>query len=149
MEDSLPPPDRIRVLVCDDSDALRVLLLDMLSFEPHLDASGEARNGQEAINEARTLQPDVILLDLSMPIMTGLAALPAIKQAAPNAKIIAFTALSGSVIEKAVLKAGADRFLEKGAAPHLIIEAIEGAYAATSTPTASEPTVATEVGQTG
>lgn len=126
-----PPPlaGRIGVLVCDDSDALRVLLRVLLGVDPQLDAVGEARNGQEAIDRARELQPDVILLDLSMPVLTGLAALPAIKAAAPNAQVIAFTGLAGPVVEEAVRSAGADRFLEKGALPQTIIGAIKDVYA--------------------
>ena len=126
------PRNRIRVLVCDDTDALRVLLCDLISSEAHLHAAGEARNGQDAIDQASRLQPDVILLDLSMPILNGLAAISAIKRAAPSAKIVVLTALSGSVIEKSVRKAGADSFLVKNALPQTIIDAITDAVKAAS-----------------
>jgi NarL family two-component system response regulator LiaR len=122
--------DTIGVLICDDSDALRLLLQVVVGLDPDLGVAGEARNGQEAIAEAARLQPDVILLDLSMPVLTGLDALPAIKAAAPNAHVIAFTGLSASVAEAAVLRAGADSFLEKGALPETIAEVIKQAYAA-------------------
>jgi DNA-binding NarL/FixJ family response regulator len=92
--------------------------------------AGEARNGEEAIVEAKRLQPDVILLDLAMPVLTGLAALPAIKAAAPGAHVVALTGLSADVVEEVVLRAGADSFLEKGAHPDLIAETIRHAFAA-------------------
>jgi DNA-binding NarL/FixJ family response regulator len=132
MLDSTPSPktDTIDVLICDDSDALRLLLRVVVGLDPDLGVAGEARNGREAIAEAARLQPDVILLDLSMPVLTGLDALPAIKAAAPSAHIIAFTGLSASVVEEAVLRAGADSLLEKGALPDEIAEAIKHAYAA-------------------
>jgi NarL family two-component system response regulator LiaR len=123
-------PYRIGVLICDDADSLLLLLRVVVGLDPGLHVAGEARNGQEAILEAARLQPDVILLDLSMPVLTGLDALPAIKAAAPGAHVIAFTGLSASVVEAAVRRAGADSFLEKGALPDVIAEAIKQAFAA-------------------
>lgn len=117
----------IGVLICDDSDPVRLLLSIMLDRDPDLRVAGEARNGQEAIKEAARLQPEVIILDLSMPVLTGLDALPEIKAAAKDARVIAFTGLSGSVVKKAVMAAGADYFLEKGAHPDLIVDTIKHA----------------------
>jgi DNA-binding NarL/FixJ family response regulator len=124
MSDSSASTDAAGVLICDDSDALRFLLTVMIAREADLRLAGEARNGREAIDEATRLQPDVILLDLSMPVMTGLAALPAVRAAAPNAHIIAFTGLAGSVAKDAVLAAGADQFLEKSVHPESIVACI-------------------------
>jgi NarL family two-component system response regulator LiaR len=132
MTDSAQSPStyKIGVLICDDADSLRQLLRIVVGLDPGLHVAGEARNGQEAIAEAARLQPDVILLDLSMPVLAGLDALPAIKAAAPGAHVIAFTGLSASVAEEAVRRAGADSFLEKGARPDAIAEAIKHAFAA-------------------
>jgi DNA-binding NarL/FixJ family response regulator len=115
----------IDVLICDDSEPLRVLLSITLGDDPDLRVAGEARNGREAIDEAKKLQPDVVLLDLSMPVMTGLDALPAIKLAAPDARIIAFTGLSGSVVKEALMAAGVEDFVEKGAHPDVIVATIK------------------------
>ena len=132
MTDSAPSPaaNAIGVLICDDSDSLRLLLRVALGLDPGLHVAGEARNGQGAIAEAARLQPDVILLDLSMPVLTGLDALPAIKAAAPSAHVIAFTGFSASVVEEVVRRAGAHSFLEKGARPDVIADAIKQAFAA-------------------
>jgi DNA-binding NarL/FixJ family response regulator len=125
-----PDGDTIDVLICDDADGLRRLLRLVVGLDPDIRVAGEARNGQEAITQAEELQPDVILLDLSMPVLTGLEALPRIKQVAPAAQVIAFTGLSGSIVEAVVLRAGADLFLEKGAPPDAIVIAIKEAHAA-------------------
>jgi DNA-binding NarL/FixJ family response regulator len=125
MSSPSPVTRAIAVLICDDSDPFRLLLSSMISHEPDLQVVGEARNGRDAIGEVRRLQPDVILLDLSMPIMTGLDALPAIKDAAPNARIIAFTGLSGAVVKDAIIAAGADEFVEKGVHPDVIVDTIK------------------------
>jgi DNA-binding NarL/FixJ family response regulator len=122
--------DTIGVLICDDVDAIRRLLVIVVELDPGLRVAGVAPDGRAAINQAEQLQPDVILLDLSMPALTGFEALPAIKAAAPAARIIAFSGFASSIVERAVLDAGADGFLEKGASAWEIITAIKDAYAA-------------------
>jgi DNA-binding NarL/FixJ family response regulator len=132
MPDSSARPERdtIDVLICDDADALRRLLRVVVGLDPDIRVAGEARNGLEAITQAEELQPDVILLDLSMPVLTGLEALPRIKAVAPAARVIALTGFSGSIVEEVVLCAGADHFLDKGAHPDAIVLAIKEAHAA-------------------
>jgi len=125
----IPAHDTIGVLICDDVDELRQLVRVLIELDPELRVAGEARDGVEAIARAEHLQPDVILLDLSMPILTGLDALPCITAAAPAARVIAFTALSDTVVEAAVLAAGAHSFLEKGTPPDAITAAIKAAFA--------------------
>jgi DNA-binding NarL/FixJ family response regulator len=115
----------IGVLICDDADAMRMLLGVVVGLRPGLRVVGEARDGDEAISEAKRLQPDVILLDLSMPRRTGLDALPEIRQVAPAAQIIVLSGFVASLIAEDVLKLGAARFIEKGADPELIATAIE------------------------
>jgi DNA-binding NarL/FixJ family response regulator len=119
----------IGVLICDDVVELRRLIRIVVELDPSLDVVGEAQNGEQAILQAERLQPDVVLLDLSMPVLSGLEALPAIRAAAPKARIIAFTGLSSPVLEHAVLEAGAHRFLPKGASPDAITDAIKDVYA--------------------
>jgi DNA-binding NarL/FixJ family response regulator len=132
MSNSTPSPQThtISVLICDDNHALRELLRVVVGLESDLHVAGEARNGEEAIVEAKRLQPDVILLDLAMPVLTGLDALPAIKAAAPRAHVVALTGFSAEVVEEVVLRAGADSLLEKGVHPDSIADAIRLAYAA-------------------
>jgi DNA-binding NarL/FixJ family response regulator len=126
MADTLPPTGarEIGVLICDDVAAMRVLLGLVVGLGGDLRVVGEARDGDEAIVEAKRLQPDVILLDLSMPHRTGLDALPAIKQVAPGAQVIVFSGFVAATIEAEVLALGAARFIEKGVEPEVIVAAI-------------------------
>ena len=116
------------MLICDDIEAMRELLRIIVELDPGFHVAGEAGNGDEAVSQARALQPDVILLDLSMPGRTGLDALPSIRAVAPAAAVIAFSGLDESVVREAALAAGAVLFLQKGAAPDAILAAIEGVH---------------------
>lgn len=122
--------DTIGVLICDDVDAMRTLLRVVVDLSPRLHVAGEARDGNEAVSQAERVQPDVVLLDLSMPVRTGLDALPDIRVAAPAAEVVVYSGLSGSIVEKQTLEAGASRFLEKGVDPEAIVSAIEDVYTA-------------------
>ena len=119
----------IGVLICDDVVELRRLIRVVVELDPSLDVLGEAQNGEQAILQAKRLQPDVILLDLSMPVLSGLEALPAIRAAAPKARIIAFTGLSSPDLEHVLLESGANSLLAKGASPDAITDAIKDVYA--------------------
>ena len=124
----------IGVLICDNADAMRVLLGIVVELRPGLRVVGEARDGNEAVAEAKRLQPDVILLDLSMPLRTGLDALPEIRQVAPAAQVIVLSGFAASLIEDDVLELGAVRFIEKGVDPDVITAAIEEVAAQRLTP---------------
>jgi DNA-binding NarL/FixJ family response regulator len=120
----------IRVLICDDVDEIRQLLAEIVELRDGLRVVGEAQNGQEAIDEAKRLQPDVILLDISMPILTGLEALPDIKLAAPAARVIVLSGVAQKSISSGARSRGADRYLEKGARADTIADMIEEVAAA-------------------
>ncbi len=113
------------VLICDDVDAIRMLLRVAIGRRAGLQVVGEARDGNEAVTEARRLQPAIVLLDLSMPIRTGLDALPEIKEVAPAAEVIVLSGFAASTIAAEVLALGAARFIEKGRDPDEIVVAIE------------------------
>jgi DNA-binding NarL/FixJ family response regulator len=115
----------IGVLICDDVESIRALLGTVIELHEGLRVVGEAKNGREAIAEAQRLQPDVILLDLSMPILTGLDALPEIKRVAPSAKVIVLSGFAAQMVEDDIVAHGADRFLEKGVHPDVITALIE------------------------
>lgn len=115
----------IGVLVCDDVASIRTLLVAVIDSHTALRVVGQAANGEEAIAEAQRLQPDVILLDLSMPVLTGLDALPEIKRVAPQSKVIVLSGFAAVTIVEDALAHGADRFLEKGARPDTITALIE------------------------
>lgn len=84
---------KVRVLIVDDHELTRLSLKLSLSLDKELDVIGVATNGIEAIEKVESSWPDVIILDLQMPVLNGLSAASQIKQIAPNSKIIAYTYL--------------------------------------------------------
>ena len=122
--------DSIGVLICDDIRSIRLLLRVTIELRDGSDGKmplhvvGEATDGVEAVAEAERLQPDVILLDLSMPNRTGFDALPEIKRVAPGAIVIVVSGFSASMMADDALARGASRYLEKGSAPDEIADAI-------------------------
>jgi DNA-binding NarL/FixJ family response regulator len=124
-------PD-VRVLICDDYPAMRVLLREIIEVRPCMTAVGEAADGHEAIAEAKRLQPDVIVLDLAMPRKTGLEALREIGRVAPDAKVIIFSGFSIASVGDDLTALGAVLYLQKGASPEAILEVIERAATRTA-----------------
>jgi two-component system chemotaxis response regulator CheB len=108
----------IRVMLVDDSIIIRTLLARMLKTANDIDIVSSVGNGQEALNACREAQPDIILLDLEMPVMDGLTALPRLVQDAPQAKIILCSAMSekGADITLRGLALGASDFVLKPSA---------------------------------
>lgn len=119
----------IRVLVCDDVENMLIALRAVFDLREGIEVVGEARNGMEAIELALSLQPDVVLLDLTMPGKDGLQALPELRRAAPEARVVILSGHEGRPVEEAA-RCGAERFLLKGAEPDAIIAAVEEAAAA-------------------
>ena len=117
------------VLICDDNAAIRKLLSEIVNGAPGLRVVGEAADGNEAIVEATSLQPDVILLDLAMPSRSGLEALPELRRLAPTAQTIVLSGFAVANVSEEVLALGAVAYLEKGASPETIVAAIEQAFA--------------------
>jgi DNA-binding NarL/FixJ family response regulator len=115
----------IGVLICDDAESMRVLLGVVVGLRRGLHVVGEAADGEQAITEAARLQPDVVLLDLSMPRRTGLDALPEIKRVAPEAKVIVLSGFAAPMVAPDVLALGAARYIEKGIDPDAIAAMIE------------------------
>lgn len=108
------PQRQITVVVCDDAPQLRTLLRYAFEDEPDLTFAAEAGNGKDAIGVIADVQPDVVLLDLSMPQMDGLEAIPEIRRVSPGSAIIVFSGFTADGAAEAALAAGADRYLEKG-----------------------------------
>jgi two-component system NarL family response regulator len=113
------------VLICDDNPAIRRLLRAIVDGSAGLRVVGEAADGNEAIVEATSLQPDVILLDLAMPNRSGLEALPELRRLAPSARIVVLSGFAGGIVAEEVLALGAASYLEKGADPDTIVATIE------------------------
>src|SRR5215210_5947050 len=98
-----PPDGSVGVLICDDVESMRVLLSVIVGLRPGPYVAGEAEDGEQAISEAERLQPDVVLLDLSMPRRTGLDALPEIKRIAPETKVIVLSGFASSMMAPDVI----------------------------------------------
>ncbi len=121
--------DSIRILIVDDHAVVREGLRGFLAVEPGLTFVGEATNGFEAVEQARSLQPDVILLDLVMPGKDGIAVINDIIQENPNARILVLTSFDTPEKVFSVVKAGALGYLLKDSSPEALISAIRTVYA--------------------
>jgi DNA-binding NarL/FixJ family response regulator len=106
-------PTPITVLAADDHPLIRAGLVAFLGTEPGLNVVAEAGNGEEALEKYRELRPDVVLMDLSMPVMDGVAATKAILEEFPNARIIVLTTYGGDEDIHRALDAGAVGYLVK------------------------------------
>lgn len=94
------------ILIADDSIFIRKALCNVFDREEDFDVCGEAENGREAVDKARILHPDLILLDLSMPVMNGLDATRILKRVMPEVPVIMFSMYSDSSTEKEARSAG-------------------------------------------
>src|SRR6266568_7023481 len=94
------------VLVVDDNPLVRRMLCELFTREGDFDVCGEAENGREAIEMAQLLRPDLIVTDLSMPVMNGLEETRVLKKLMPSVPVIIFTAHSDPLVEKEVSAAG-------------------------------------------
>ena len=104
---------RIRILAVDDHPIVRGGISGLIAVQPDMKMVGEASNGREAIQMFRSLRPDVTLMDLQMPQLSGLDALIAIRNEFPDAKVIVLTTYAGDVQILRALKAGAQGYLLK------------------------------------
>jgi NarL family two-component system response regulator LiaR len=118
----------IRVLIADDHAIVREGLRALLETEPNMALVGEASDGLEAIQLARALKPDVILLDLVMPNKDGLAAIAEIKEDQPEARILVLTSFAEDDKVFPAIKAGALGYLLKDTTPQGLIQAIRDVY---------------------
>lgn len=104
---------RIRVLVADDLPEIRTLVRTNLEFDGRFDVVGEAANGLEAVDLVHDLNPDVVVLDLAMPEMDGLAAISKIRQTSPGTKILVLSAFADDHNSGLVRELGANAFMAK------------------------------------
>jgi DNA-binding NarL/FixJ family response regulator len=102
-----------RILIVDDNSSIRCLLREFLETHTPFTVCGEAENGAEAIQRAKELEPDLILLDLSMPLMSGAEAAPVIKKMLPGTKIVLFSMYVDSVLRSLAATIGVDLALSK------------------------------------
>ncbi len=122
-----PEPEPVadhKVLIVDDSEDMRTLVRLYLERQAGFEVIGEAGTGRDAILLSRELQPDLVLLDLAMPEMDGLEALPRIREVAPDARVIVLSGFDRRIGDRA-LAAGAAQFVQKGGGMKELMRAIE------------------------
>ena len=120
--------DSIRILIADDHPIVRQGLATVLDQEEDLRVVGEAGNGAEAVSEATRLRPDVILMDLQMPVMDGVEAIRQIKQEDPDVGIIILTTYDTDENIFRGVEAGAKAYLLKDSPPQEVLKAIRAIH---------------------
>ena len=119
----------VRVLIVDDMAQVRQDLRTVLPLAGQaaglqIDVVGEAGNGQEAVQRAMALEPDVVLMDLEMPVMGGYEATRQIKGRWPSCRVVALTVHGYEAAQQQALQAGVDVFIVKGAPVETLVQAI-------------------------
>jgi two-component system invasion response regulator UvrY len=126
-----PAPEQrptIRVLLVDDHPLVREGLKRILTSMMGVIVVGEASTGEEAVGKVRDLEPDIVMMDLSLPRMSGIEATRAIASEWPNTRIIALTMHMEEVYVRGALDAGASGYLVKDARPNELVAAIEAVH---------------------
>ena len=117
-------PQLIRILAVDDHPPFRDGIAALLSITPDMQLVGACSNGREAVEQFRTLRPDVTLMDLQMPVMSGREAIAAIRSEFPDARLIVLTTTAGDGEVVRAFKAGASAFLVKNLAHQDLLDTI-------------------------
>lgn len=131
--------DLIRVVLADDVAVYRQLTRVLLEADGRFEIVAEASDGVEAIQACGSEQPDVILLDLAMPRLDGLQAIPRIKACSPRTSIIVLSGFARDQLERQTLAAGASAYLEKGMDIGRIASAIAGLAISTPSSFPAQP----------
>jgi DNA-binding NarL/FixJ family response regulator len=104
----------VRVFLVDDVGAFRALMRFTLEEDPRIQVVGEAADGREGIDGVERLKPDVVLLDLAMPVLDGFEAMPLIREASPGTTIVALSGFTAERMAQLCIEQGAHAYLEKG-----------------------------------
>ncbi|MFI1811079.1 response regulator [Streptomyces sp. NPDC020422] len=120
---------RVRVVIADDEPLIRAGIRMILTSDPDIEVVAEAANGREAVEQARAHAADVLLLDIQMPVLDGLSALPELRRAAPSTRVIVLTTFGERENVLRALEHGGAGFLLKDTAPAELIRAVRAAAA--------------------
>jgi len=123
------PPERIRLLLADDHPVVRRGIVSCLERHPNLDVVGEAADGLEALNKARALVPDVLLTDIDMPHLTGLAVTEALQKELPRIKVLVLSTHTNTDFVLRCAQSGANGYILKQASPEEFVQAVETVHA--------------------
>ena len=113
-----------RVLIADDDDLMRAGLAELLTVDPGIEVAGQAATGREAVEQARRLTPDVVLMDVRMPDLDGIAATRELARAAPGVRVLILTTFEQDDYVFGALRAGASGFLLKRTRPEELLAAV-------------------------
>ncbi len=120
--------DNIRVLIADDHNLFREMLYHLINDEDDMEVVAEAKNGKEAVEYSSSLSPDVIVLDVNMPIMDGLEAIREIRKQNTNSKVVILTALEDDDYIFKFIREGATAYLIKDTNPVEMLKTIRSAH---------------------
>lgn len=120
--------NKIRVLIADDHAIVREGLRTLIEAQPDIEVVGEATNGEEALNKTREVQPDIVLMDITMPIMNGLEATRQIKQNSPDVRILVLTMHESDEYFFSILEAGASGYFIKGGSSSELFSALRAVW---------------------
>ncbi|HEX4979534.1 MAG TPA: ATP-binding protein [Acidimicrobiales bacterium] len=134
-------PLRVRVVLADDTTEIRMLVRLGLELDGRFEIVAEAGDGEAAVRACRDLQPDVAVLDLAMPVMDGLEAIPHVREVSPHTQIVVLSAFSSNHMAAEARRAGADAYVEKGGASDHLARVL-GELAGASGPAAAVPPAA-------
>jgi two-component system, chemotaxis family, chemotaxis protein CheY len=118
----------IRVLIVDDVPELRSVFRIMLESDGRFEVVGEASDGHEAIERAGQLHPDVVTLDIAMPGLDGLRAIPLLHEASPGLRILVLSGFETGRLAREAIERCATAFLSKGVAPETIVSTLHDVY---------------------
>ena len=118
--------DEVRVLLVDDQEIVRQGLATILKYESGIKVVGQASDGKEAVALARTLKPDVVLMDIKMPVLGGIPATRRIRKELPDTRVIILTTYDADNLVFEGIKAGAQGYLLKDVSAETLAEAIQG-----------------------
>jgi DNA-binding NarL/FixJ family response regulator len=124
----------VRIVLADDHEVVRQGVRRFLETQPSLEICAEAANGQEAVEKTLSLKPDIVILDLSMPVMNGVEAARQIRTLVPSAKIIVFSMHDFAQLAETVKQAGADAYVSKSTRVDKLYEAIRNVLGNQSSP---------------
>ena len=113
------PVETYRVIVADDAAGMRELMHTLLSLEPDFEVVGQARDGVEAVELVTALQPDLLVIDISMPVMDGLEAIERIRAISPTTRVAVLSA------ERRPSPTGADTDIEKGTPNEVVVATLQ------------------------